>query len=180
MSMCDPDVALTQHRVACTTLTEAGYAQYEVSNFARPGQECRHNLAYWSNAYYVAAGVGAHGHLPALAASALGIDSDSSAVAIRYWHGRGIAAFVAGVGEGLLPIRGSESIDAGMREQERIMLGLRLQRGVRLVSAASRAEARILEAAGLLALDDGMTRTTRAGESLLNAVTERLTSAIRS
>lgn len=180
VATCDQDVALRQHHIAREALEAAGYTQYEVSNFARPDEECRHNLAYWSNAYYVGAGVGAHGHLPAAAAPALGIDTDARAVAVRYWHGRGIAAFVAAVCDGLVPIRDSESIGAGMREQERIMLGLRLQRGVELVSDASLTEARILEAVGMLTVNGRMTRTTRAGESVLNAITERLTSGISS
>ncbi len=61
----DPETALRQHRIAVEVLARAGYAQYEVSNFARPGRQCAHNLVYWRNGHYAAAGVGAHGHLPA-------------------------------------------------------------------------------------------------------------------
>jgi len=178
VTTCDPELALAQHRIAMETLAAAGYAQYEVSNFARPGRECRHNLAYWSNAYYVAAGVGAHGHIPAAAAPALGIAAEPGAVSTRYWHGRGIAAFVAAVRDGFVPIRGSEPVGAEMRERERIMLGLRLRSGVSLESDASLREARDLAAAGLLVLDGRVTRTTRDGEALLNAVTLRLTSGM--
>ena len=89
--------ALRQHRIAIDELDAAGYPQYEVSNFSHPGAECRHNLVYWSNGYYLAAGVGAHGHLPAAAAPALALDADASAVAIRFWHGRGITAYVSAV-----------------------------------------------------------------------------------
>ena len=80
--------------------------------------------------------------------------------------------------DGFVPIRGSEPIGAEMRERERIMLGLRLRSGVSLESDASLREARDLAAAGLLVLDGRVTRTTRDGEALLNAVTLRLTSGM--
>src|SRR5579872_6121253 len=57
--------SIRQHRIAVAVLEAAGYEQYEVSNFAIPGEACRHNLVYWHNGYYIAAGVGAHGHVPA-------------------------------------------------------------------------------------------------------------------
>jgi oxygen-independent coproporphyrinogen-3 oxidase len=41
----------------------AGYRQYEISNWARPGQECRHNLVYWRNGDWLGLGAGAHSHL---------------------------------------------------------------------------------------------------------------------
>ncbi len=85
--------SLRQHRIAVELLERAGYGQYEVSNFALAGQASRHNLVYWRNGYYAAAGVGAHGHLPATAAAALGLEVEPGAVSVRYWHGRGIAAY---------------------------------------------------------------------------------------
>src|SRR5207237_1311652 len=60
----DAEIALRQHWVAVDLAGAAGYRQYEVSNLARPGLECRHNLAYWRNRHYLGAGTGAHGHLP--------------------------------------------------------------------------------------------------------------------
>ena len=44
-------------------MTEAGYQHYEVSNWARPGRECRHNLVYWHNGDWLGLGAGAHSHL---------------------------------------------------------------------------------------------------------------------
>ena len=173
----DAEVALAQHDAAVTMLGGAGYAQYEVSNFAKPGFECRHNLTYWRNRPYIAAGVGAHGHLPPEAAAALGIAVAAGARAVRYWHGRGIAAFGAAMRDGVLPIRDSESVSARTHEEERIMLGLRLAEGVTLRGDAVLAEARVLQAAGLLLLDDDVACVTRRGESVLNAVTARLTAA---
>lgn len=174
----DADVALRQHDIALQALEQAGYAQYEVSNFARPGQICRHNLAYWRNAFYLAAGVGAHGHLPAsLARRVLNVDADD-AVAIRYRHGRGIGAYIAAVAAGQLPVQDHELVDGMSHEQERLMLGLRLRDGVDLRDERVLAEAAVLRDAGFLTLRDGIARVTPAGERVLNAVTLRLTSAL--
>ena len=165
--------ALRQHALAVSALERAGFPQYEVSNFASPGRECRHNLAYWHNAFYLAAGVGAHGHVPAEAAGALGLPVSDDAVAVRYWHGRGIGAFVETMERGRLPVRGSEALDAPTREVERVMLGLRLRDGIDLAPAQSQ-EAQALAGAGLLHLEGARARTTRRGERVLNAIALRL------
>lgn len=57
----DPDVAADQYELAWHMLGEAGYVHYEISNWARPGRECRHNLVYWRNQPYLGLGAGAHG-----------------------------------------------------------------------------------------------------------------------
>jgi oxygen-independent coproporphyrinogen-3 oxidase len=165
--------AMRQHRIAVDVLGGAGYDQYEVSNFAVAGEECRHNLVYWHNGYYAAAGVGAHGHLPAAAAAAIGLDVEAGAVSVRHWHGRGIAAYGRAVGAGEFPITGSEPVGPGMREQERVMLGLRLREGVRL-DPSRLDEARSLQGLGLLAVEGDRVRATARGEALLNQVTLRL------
>jgi oxygen-independent coproporphyrinogen III oxidase len=165
--------AMRQHRIAVDVLGGAGYDQYEVSNFAVAGEECRHNLVYWHNGYYAAAGVGAHGHLPAAAAAAIGLDVEAGAVSVRHWHGRGIAAYGRAVRAGELPITGSEPVGPGMREQERVMLGLRLREGVRL-DPSRLDEARSLQGLGLLAVEGDRVRATEGGEALLNQVTLRL------
>ena len=172
------DAALRQHRLAQDLLHAAGFEQYEVSNFARGGSQCRHNLGYWRNRYYVAAGVGAHGHLPASAAPALGLTPDAGAVAVRFWHGRGIRAYCAAVRDGMLPIRDFESVTRVAREEERVMLGLRTREGVALTHREMWPDARALRDAGLITLDDDVVRTTRAGETVLNAVTLRLTNSL--
>lgn len=165
--------SMRQHRIAVELLERSGYAQYEVSNFARPGGASRHNLVYWHNGYYAAAGVGGHGHLPAAAAAALGLDVAPGAVSVRYWHGRGISAYGCSVRAGILPIVGSEMVGPTMREQERVMLGLRLREGVR-IDPSSVDEARSLEGLGLVLIDGDRVRATARGEAVLNQVTLRL------
>jgi oxygen-independent coproporphyrinogen III oxidase len=58
----DPDLAAEMYEWLSETLEASGYLQYEISNWARPGHECRHNLQYWRGLPYLAFGAGAHGY----------------------------------------------------------------------------------------------------------------------
>ena len=58
----DPDLAADMYEWAAGSFEAAGYAQYEISNWARPGRECRHNLQYWRGLPYLGLGAGAHGY----------------------------------------------------------------------------------------------------------------------
>lgn len=58
----DPDLAADMYEWASETLDAAGYVQYEISNWAKPNHECRHNLQYWRGLPYLAFGAGAHGY----------------------------------------------------------------------------------------------------------------------
>lgn len=58
----DPDFAADQYEYACDVLAGQGYDHYEISNWARPGYACEHNLTYWRNGSYLGLGAGAHGH----------------------------------------------------------------------------------------------------------------------
>ena len=56
----DGDIAADQYLLAAEMMGAAGYQQYEISNWAKPGEECRHNLTYWRNQQYLGIGAGAH------------------------------------------------------------------------------------------------------------------------
>ena len=58
----DGDVQAAMYEWSCERMAAAGYEQYEISNWARPGQECRHNLVYWRNGEWLGLGPGAHSH----------------------------------------------------------------------------------------------------------------------
>jgi oxygen-independent coproporphyrinogen-3 oxidase len=58
----DPDLAAEMYEWLSETLEANGYVQYEISNWAKPGYECRHNLQYWRGLPYLAFGAGAHGY----------------------------------------------------------------------------------------------------------------------
>lgn len=111
------------------TLTARGFEHYEISNYAKPGEEARHNLGYWRGEDYVAVGCGAYGCI------------DASSGKIRYRNDIDPTTYIAhapathaerGVGPGATV----EPLDAETRLKERIMLGLRLAGGFDLRQAA--------------------------------------------
>lgn len=58
----DDDLAADMYELATSALADAGYIQYEISNWSKPGRECRHNIQYWRNLDYIGVGPGAHGY----------------------------------------------------------------------------------------------------------------------
>ena len=111
----DDDEA-AKYEVADAVLAEAGYRWYEISNWARPGAECRHNEAYWRDWDWYGAGPGAHSHL-----------GD-----VRMWDVKHPVAWAGRVAAGRLPVAGHEVVDARARELERVMLGIRMREGLEL------------------------------------------------
>ena len=118
--MPEDDDEATKYEMADAALGRAGYEWYEISNWARPGAQCRHNRAYWLDWDWWGAGPGAHSHL-----------GD-----VRLWNTKHPVAWAGQIAAGRLPVAGHEVIDAGSRELERIMLGIRLREGIALASLA--------------------------------------------
>jgi oxygen-independent coproporphyrinogen-3 oxidase len=171
----DPEAALRQHRIAVAVLGGAGLRQYEVSNYAQAGEECRHNLVYWRRGHYLGVGLGAHGHLPAGVGALVDIPVPPGAVGLRYWHGRSLPAYVERCrdGSGALPIEGSEAVTAAGAEAERILLGLRLAEGI-AVSGPLGERAEALVGADLLWRRDGRLGATAQGQEVLDEVIRQL------
>jgi oxygen-independent coproporphyrinogen-3 oxidase len=95
-------------------LSAAGYAQYEISNHARPGRESRHNIAYWEGADYLGLGPSAW-----------------STIGERRWQNvPDTAAYVRSVQAGVRPISTEELLPADTRESEKIAFGLRMNAGI--------------------------------------------------
>jgi oxygen-independent coproporphyrinogen-3 oxidase len=123
------DMYLALHR----RLTSAGYLHYEVSNYAQPGFQCRHNLGYWEREEYLGIGAGAHSFLD------------------RGWGKRrevpgDLGRFAAALGEGRDPARTLEVFDRRGAMAETLYLGLRTERGVDDVGFRSRFGAGVAEA----------------------------------
>jgi oxygen-independent coproporphyrinogen-3 oxidase len=128
-------------------LRGAGFRAYEISNFARPGEECLHNLVYWRNGPYLGVGVSA--------ASFLG--------GVRSSNPRDLRAWLDGADRGAFPPAESERLGPRAALGETVMLGLRLEEGVRFDDLAARTglDARALfgpllarlAAAGLVTVD---------------------------
>lgn len=63
MSQNNEDTELAMFELTIETLTNNGFKHYEISNFAKPGRECQHNIVYWKNENYIGVGAGAHSHV---------------------------------------------------------------------------------------------------------------------
>ena len=95
-------------------LRAAGYAQYEISNFARPGKESRHNLKYWQLGEYMGFGPGAHSDLGG----------------VRYAYDRSLDAYIRGVTAHAPIFSEQDRIPPADRDTEWVMLGLRTVSGL--------------------------------------------------
>lgn len=120
----DEDRAAAQYHHAVHRLREGGWHGYEISNWARPGHESRHNLAYWERRPYEAVGPGAHAF-------------DGR---VRRWNAARLEGYLAALvpadgGPARLPPGGSESVDPRAAAAETVILGLRTDRGVPLAAA---------------------------------------------
>lgn len=162
LRLADDDAAAALYETACAQLEKAGYTQYEISNFAKPGFASRHNLRYWRCEEYVGAGPGAHSFLNGR----------------RFFYERGLDAFVGGAG--------TTPDGEGGGYEERVMLGLRLAEGISGAALAARCGAGLeklnapavsaCERAGLLVREGDCLRLTRSGFLVSNAVIGRLLS----
>ena len=112
----DDDLTADMYEVACERLNGAGILHYEISNFARPGFESKHNLKYWTRQPYLGFGVDAHSMVPA----------HSGEGAVRFANPDSLEKYQACVS----PERTVVSCDEAL--QEAFFLGLRLNRGVDL------------------------------------------------
>jgi len=116
------------------TLAARGLGHYEISNYAAPGEEARHNLAYWRGVEYVGLGCGAFGFLRGESG---GVRYRNAVLPERYAEGAPRAAEGA-LGDEVSGVEGTrEPLDAESLLRERIMLGLRLRVGFDLGEAAS-------------------------------------------
>jgi oxygen-independent coproporphyrinogen-3 oxidase len=154
----DDDLQADAYARADTVLSAAGLEWYEVSNWARPDQECRHNELYWTGGDYLAVGCAAHGH------------TDGE----RWWNVRTPERYIAAVEAGTSAVAGSEVLDPETRAEETFALGLRTRSGV---VADSRADAVVADLADQdLLVRAGRDRIvlTRRGRLLASDLTARL------
>ena len=112
----DPDHAAGLFDVTRAMTAAAGLPAYEISNHARPGEESRHNLAYWRYADYLGVGPGAHGRRVTVATQR--IRKPENWLACVAAHGHGIAD--------------EQPLDPATRATEALLMGLRLDEGVAL------------------------------------------------
>ncbi|MGE4078332.1 MAG: radical SAM family heme chaperone HemW [Reyranella sp.] len=172
----DEDDAATMFEQTQARMAAAGLRAYEISNHARPGAACRHNLIYWRYQDYVGIGPGAHGRFA---------DDAGPPVKRATRRTSGPEAWIEAVESSGHGTAETASIAGRDLVEEALMMGLRLADGIdrsRFASVtgcdpvATLGEARLapLIAAGLLEIDATHLRATPAGRQRLNAVLERL------
>lgn len=110
----DPDLQADMYALACQALGAAGYEHYEVSNWAKPGARCLHNMGYWEGRPYLGLGAGAHSYRDGR----------------RWWNVRPPQQYMAMVGNGCPPVGGEEVLGQDERRLERLLLGLRVADGI--------------------------------------------------
>ena len=153
---------------AADALEEEGLSRYEVSNFARRGEESLHNLGYWTREEYIGLGASAHSFFGASAESARRDGTRVSNV-----------SDLAGYAEGVngaesffeLPRASRERVTGKDAEDEEIMLGLRTSRGIAAELLSGRDAASVRD---LLEYERGRVRLTRRGFAVMNSVLTRL------
>jgi oxygen-independent coproporphyrinogen-3 oxidase len=148
------------YETACMFLGAAGYHHYEISNWAQPGFESRHNLKYWRRTAYLGFGAGAH----------------SFSEAQRWANAHDAAVYVGAVQAGRLPVEQLEPVTPESALEEELFLGLRQLDGIDVrqiereygVALGTRLEA--LESAGLLERHGDVVRLAPGKVSISNEV----------
>jgi oxygen-independent coproporphyrinogen-3 oxidase len=152
----DEDETADAYDLVGSTLEAHGYEWEEISNWARPGHECRHNHVYWDHGDYVGFGSAAHSHSHGR----------------RYWNVRTPDRYVELVSSGQSPLGGEEYLDEHTQQFERDSLALRTRRGVPVEAFES-----LEEIAHLVRVRDGRVTLRENGRLLANQVIVRLRSS---
>ena len=158
----DEETENAMYDYLCERLKEAGFVHYEVSNFALPGYEAKHNSSYWDGTPYVGVGAGAHSYIRN----------------IRSWNPNDLEAYIRGIEEGTL-VRESETLTEKDLYNERIMLGLRTNKGIPLsdvnVRNGHEMVTKMTVKDQLLRItEDGRLVATQKGIHILNTIIEKL------
>jgi oxygen-independent coproporphyrinogen-3 oxidase len=149
----DDDVQARRYEMADAVLESAGLRWYEISNWSRPGHECRHNQNYWRQGEYLGVGCAAHSHLGGR----------------RFWNIRTPERYMAAIASNSSVIAGEERLDSDQRLFESLELAVRTREGV---DATALADDEML--AGLVTRDGCRAVLTLRGRLLANEVACRL------
>jgi len=155
LPMPDQDTMARRYDIIADTLDNAGFGWYEVSNWAKEGGECRHNMIYWRDHDWWGAGPGAHSHL-----------GDQ-----RFYNVKLPGRYINMVDGDDLPIADTETLTDSEHHMEKIMLGLRLREGIDRTLLSDKAQPMIdgFIERGLLA-DDTRLHVTHAGRLLADGI----------
>lgn len=114
----DEDTYISMYRYTVDKLKESGYSQYEISNYAKKGYECKHNILYWDCDHYYGFGLGASGYI-----------GDR-----RYTNTKDMKSYMASINRGQRPVEFAEELSPKDRFNEKIILGLRKNEGLDLAT----------------------------------------------
>lgn len=146
----DDEASLAMQRAAVRIVSRRGYARYEISNYAKPGFECRHNLTYWNRGDYLGLGCAAH----------------SMMAGERFENTAKLDQYLAGVRE-----VARRAIGPDEAREEAILLGTRTARGIDMdLVAKKKTEVARLEAGGFVRREKGRLILTERGMEVQNAV----------
>ena len=152
----DEDETADAYELVSRVLETNGYEWEEISNWAKPGHECRHNHVYWDQGDYVGFGSAAHSHQHGR----------------RYWNVRTPERYLAMIAAGERPLGGEERLDLATQHFERDSLALRTRRGVPVEAFDS-----LEEIAHLVHVQNGTVTLAPEGRLLANQVIVRLRSS---
>ncbi|CAB4697823.1 unannotated protein [freshwater metagenome] len=156
LAMPDEDLNADKYIVADDLFTAAGFAWYEVSNWAKPGGACKHNEMYWKNNDWWGLGAGAHSHVDG----------------VRWWNKKLPAAYIKQLQEESSPALAREILTDEERSFEELMLGIRTREGLPL-SLVSHSAAAVALADGNLEAEQyemGRVVLTRSGRLIADAL----------
>ncbi|MEP7220704.1 MAG: radical SAM family heme chaperone HemW [Bacteroidota bacterium] len=169
------DLDADMYEETMSTLAGHGFEQYEVSNYARPGRECRHNIGYWERRSYMAFGPSAHGFLRGAGSQ------------VRWGNISNLSAYLGAVEEGTLPVASSEVLSPQLIIEEIIFLGLRSSgimldefqkiAGIDLADIAAR-EIAAYTNDGYVLRNGGRLMVTRKGYAFADRIALELISAV--
>ncbi|MBL8643108.1 MAG: coproporphyrinogen III oxidase [Rhodospirillaceae bacterium] len=172
-SLPDEDTASDLFEITNDLCAAAGFPAYEISNHAKPGDECRHNLIYWRGGDYVGIGPGAHGRLTLQTGAVATRQIKAPALWLKRVNADGHGA------------QETEVLNTAARAEELLMMGLRLTEGVnaarferltglglpKVLNAQNLAD---LQARGFVSFDNGRLKATPSGRLALNEVLRQL------
>ena len=152
----DEDATADAYDLVGEVLANEGYLWEEISNWAKPGHECRHNHVYWEHGDYVGFGSAAHSHQHGR----------------RFWNVRTPDRYIELVEKGESPLGGDEFLDESTQQFERDSLAMRTANGVPLEAFDS-----LDEIAHLVSVQEGRVTLTPKARLVANQVIVRLKSA---
>ena len=157
----DDALQIDMESAAETLLAEAGFIRYEISNYAKPGFACRHNLLYWTDGDYLG----------------LGPSAQSYVRGVRFGNVADLTAYMARLTAHQLPITERTRLSDNEQQRDALVFGLRLLRGVPLHRAIDSAQHRTIHALiekGLLETDAELIRLTSLGRRYADTVAGEL------